>query len=663
MKNTKIVVMLAIFIAVSCLIFSGCYSDPSYKNSDGNHDDNNIASCEHKTTNRIVKAEATGFEEGEEEIVCSVCQTKLGVVKLPRVVSTGLRYKINSDGVTCTVTGMGTCEDEELCIPESIKGYTVTAIRESAFHELRDGLMIKSLYIPPTDKSIGRWAFSGQEELERVYISDGVCYFGDGVFENCKSLAEVRLPDELDVIPAGMFYRCFALEDISLPDGIVAICDTAFEECTSLSNLVFPDDLKHIGPRAFYKSGLIAVEFDDGLEYIGLSAFGRCEWLIEANIPDSVEYLGGGAFAECIRLEKVSLSKGLSALLGATFRECRAIKSITVPEGVMSIGPRAFTECVALEKLELPSTLMYVGEEFISGCNALEFNQYENGLYLGNERAPYTLLTGVSNRSVASLIIHSDTRAIYKSALKDCSALKNLSLPDGLIGVGEDLFVDCLQLEYNFYDNGKYLGNSGNPYLMLVKFDDSNDTVADIHPSTKIIGERALTGTYRLEQVILPDGLVSINTYAFQAQKNLTSVKLPDGIVFIGDSAFSSCKELKSLKIPGSVKHIGDDAFADCENLSSIEFLDGIELFRDWFYWTPVKTIVLPGSVKRVLSLPVKGRGYEMRLETVIFNGTVAEWEATTVYGLEKSDLIGAKVTVKCVDGKSLFGTGWDEEE
>ena len=45
----------------------------------------------------------------------------------------GLEYVVNSDGVTCTIVGIGKCTDTVITVPESIRDYWVTAIGKEAF--------------------------------------------------------------------------------------------------------------------------------------------------------------------------------------------------------------------------------------------------------------------------------------------------------------------------------------------------------------------------------------------------------------------------------------------------------------------------------------------------------------------------------------------------
>ena len=88
--------------------------------------------------------------------------------------STGLAYKAGDDGKTCTVTGIGTCTDEDVKIPEVIDGMEVVAI--------------------------GAAAFAQNETLKSIEIPSGVKTIATNAFVECPSLAYVVLPTSLEKV-------------------------------------------------------------------------------------------------------------------------------------------------------------------------------------------------------------------------------------------------------------------------------------------------------------------------------------------------------------------------------------------------------------------------------------------------------------------------------
>ena len=87
-----------------------------------------------------------------------------------------LSYKVNADNLTCTITGIGTCKDTDIRIPETIDGYRVTSIGEYAF---RGCTSLTSIVIPDGVTSIGKYAFWNCTSLTSIVIPDGVTSISD----------------------------------------------------------------------------------------------------------------------------------------------------------------------------------------------------------------------------------------------------------------------------------------------------------------------------------------------------------------------------------------------------------------------------------------------------------------------------------------------------
>ena len=173
--------------------------------------------------------------------------------------TSGLDYEINADGVTCTVTGMGVCNDTDVVIPEYIDGYQVTAIGEMAFWSR---IWITSVTIPDSVVSIGRSAFEDCEQLKSIKLSASLETIGIYAFKSCKALETVSLPDSLTLIDGGAFSGCRALTEITIPEGVTGISSGVFRDCKKLMILNFPGGITDIGEGAFGGcKNLVSIEF------------------------------------------------------------------------------------------------------------------------------------------------------------------------------------------------------------------------------------------------------------------------------------------------------------------------------------------------------------------------------------------------------------------
>lgn len=164
-----------------------------------------------------------GLTEGKH---CSSCgEILVPQEKIPALNSPGLAYEVNDDGVTCTITGKGSCTDSEIYIGTIIDGYKITAIADRAFYNCTT---ITSVSISNSVISIGSEAFSVCTELATVTISDSVTSIGRAAFFVCPSLTSVTLGDSVTTIGYYAFYHCKRLTSVVIPDSVTTIGKNAF---------------------------------------------------------------------------------------------------------------------------------------------------------------------------------------------------------------------------------------------------------------------------------------------------------------------------------------------------------------------------------------------------------------------------------------------------
>ena len=87
--------------------------------------------------------------------------------------------------------------------------------------------------------------------------------------------------------------------------------------------------------------------------------------------------------------------------------------------------------------------------------------------------------------------------------------------------------------------------------------------------SIKTIEASAFSGCINLKEINLPEGLEKIDVSAFM-DTSLERVIIPTGTKYIGMAAFNGCKNLKELVIPNTVEIIEDSAFGSCTSLQKV---------------------------------------------------------------------------------------------
>lgn len=161
-----------------------------------------------------------------------------------------------------------------------------------------------------------------------------------------------------------------------------------------------------------------------------------------------------------------------------------------------------------------------------------------------------------------------------------------------------------------------------------------------IEEGITVIGDNAFNRMGALEEVVLPESLVSIRAGAFIDCGGLRSLELPEGLTSIGQSAFARCGGLQSVSLPDGLSELGENAFGMCTGLTEIAIPAGLPI---------VSNGAFSGcSSLEVLRLPSTFYGAGMdaftgcSLKHIYFDGTRGQWEQTSWD--PRNDISGAEV-------------------
>ena len=150
--------------------------------------------------------------------------------------SEGLKYTLNENDNSYTLSDIGTCTDTDIVIPSVYNGYPITSIGYGAFANCDS---LTSIVIPDGVTSINERAFYDCSSLTSIEIPDGVTSIGEAAFYNCSSLTSVTIGNGVTSIGSYAFYDCSSLTSIEIPDGVTSIGDWAFVDCSSLTSVTF----------------------------------------------------------------------------------------------------------------------------------------------------------------------------------------------------------------------------------------------------------------------------------------------------------------------------------------------------------------------------------------------------------------------------------------
>lgn len=185
---------------------------------------------------------------------------------------------------------------------------------------------------------------------------------------------------------------------------------------------------------------------------------------------------------------------------------------------------------------------------------------------------------------------------IEDNAFSCCSSLKNLTLSTNLLQIGNDAFSHCEKLESVVLPNA--LTKLGNMAFSCCS------SLENLKLSTSLlqIGDSAFSCCNSLENIILPDTLTELGKDAFNGCERLKTVTLSNSLTSVKPSTFGWCKSLESISFPQSVKEIGERAFYKCSNLNKISFSNNlITIGKSAFAeCLNLQEVVLPNSLENV---------------------------------------------------------------
>ena len=164
------------------------------------------------------------------------------------------------------------------------------------------------------------------------------------------------------------------------------------------------------------------------------------------------------------------------------------------------------------------------------------------------------------------------------------------------------------------------------------------------------INEYAFWFCPNLTDIVIPDSVKTIDKQAFN-QSGLTSIKFGSGLESIGRFAFQACN-LTKITVPGNVKTIVHGAFDSCVNLEEVVLEEGVQTIGEIAFASCEKlaTVTIP---KSVTSIGNSAFSFDSgnSLQTVKYGGTMAEWKVFAAEKVGTSNDVLLNAEIICTDG------------
>ncbi len=368
--------------------------------------------------------------------------------------------------------------------------------------------------------------------------------------------------------------------------------------------ILFDGPVTSIGDRAFYnKSKLTSISLPYGVSSIGESTFYYCSRLVNITIPESVTQIGRYAFCYCSKLEEITIPESVTKMGWDIFGGCTSlkefkgkgaqldglclvwddylmgyasnsdVKEFTIPSGVTGICDECFRES-SIEVLTLPSTI----ESFTSLGS---FKQLKKIICHattppGINASPW--FTNNKTSSFKGLFVPAKSLDKYKAA----SGWKNYSLYGFYDETHRPSQISSKKITYKATSKLEpYIYNFGNVNIVENRYDEATG-------EGEITFDADLKSLYynfyncsNLLEIVIPEGVTSIDQSAFEQCNNLMCITLPSTLTRIGNYVFRICSSLKSISLPSSLTEIGLDAFSFCRSLETITVPDKVSKINE----------------------------------------------------------------------------------
>ena len=448
---------------------------------------------------------------------------------------------------------------------------------------LYKGNNVKTLTIPKDINGlavveVGRQAFAGHTEIEKVILPDCLMLINIEAFANCRGLKSIDIPKSVERIAENAFIGCAILASAVIGNDNTILGNGAFKGCSSVvltyrgckivankpntgnnGILSSKDKVTSDGfeietnskGEVVLKSGKNAkeiIKIPDGVQIIDERAFMDNQNITGVIMPDSITIIHGAAFCNCRNLQNVVLSNKLKVMHDRAFGECSKLKSITLPSSVEVLEWGVFEGCNSLESISLPSSIKYIGPFVFNSCSKLanvEIPVKENLVIHSGTFDGTPWMT--SKLSKENFFIHNNT--LIDVNTEKCNGI--LKIPDGVVAIGHACLSRMLM-------SGEQLG-----------------------------GDRGnMTG------IEIPSSVEVINNYAF-AGSELQEIIIPKTVKFLGIGVFRECNKLGKVVIQGAKTYTWDDPskdlttvfkaglFKDCTNLKQVELGAGVKSLHD----------------------------------------------------------------------------------
>ena len=287
-------------------------------------------------------------------------------------------------------------------------------------------------------------------------------------------------------------------------------------------------------------------------------------------IPETVTSEGAGYPVTAIAMNAFNGSIGLT--------------HVTIPNTIKSIGYCAFWDCMGLTTVTIPESVTSIGDYAFANCYALTELVY-NAVSCDN----FNWSTPFIYSNIETISIGDNVKTIPDYFACELESLKTVMIGKSVTEVGVAAFDECVGLtsvhikDLAAWCSISFYSWTSNPLYYA---------------------RRLFLNGEEIKDLVIPESVTSISSFAFLSCSELTSVTIPNTVTSIGDYAFEDCPRLLKATIGNGLTSMGTKIFNYCHELNNVTCIAAVPpvfrangLFDDLGYYADATLHVLSESV------------------------------------------------------------------
>lgn len=309
-------------------------------------------------------------------------------------------------------------------------------------------------------------------------------------------------------------------------------------------------------------------------------------------------------------IENIIIESGVTSIGDRSFWGFSSIKNVIIAESVTSIGYESFGRC-SFDSINIPNSIKVIGESAFKNCDNLTYINIPDSIKILSNysfESCYSLTSVKTGKNVeiignhafygchklATVYVSPNIKKICKEAFSNCNAITSVHIESVSAWCGIEFEYSSTSHSYKsnplYYGANLYLNNEVVHDLIIPEGVESINRCAFINckgiesvhipKSMKRIGKWNSVGNVYISDLT---SWCNIDFEGYFGGPNLylndhliSDLIIPNSVSSISNYAFWGFKCIKSLSIPNSVTTIGRGTFGSCTGLRYVEIPNNV---------------------------------------------------------------------------------------